>query len=1017
MLAESLPRATATGDSNPFGIAFINSAEMTVPSTRIDQALQVGAGWDRWPMYWERIETSPGLFDYTGQDAALAADVAKGLQVNAILAMTPGFYATGGSAAIASPRIEEKAPLFEAMRRFRDEQEHISPEAPQACTGSPSSYPPRNLDLPAFIGSGPTRTVNPDNYWARFVYRTVQRYKPGGELAGQYGWPAGIGVRHWEIWNEQDFPCGRSGDFPGFFNGTPQQYYRLLQIAYQVIKFADPSATVILGGQAYWPNPTWFDAFLDTLLADDPAARKANNDYFDVVAGHWYSNPRHIWRMTKYAFADKMAGRGLAPKPIWINETGVPAWNDYPCQNCSPYPYSATLDEQAAHLIQNWASGLAASLWFPQGVARIFQFQLYDDGHGEAYGLIRNPADAPQFAHPKLPGVPRPAYQAYQVVNTYLSNAVPRSWDQQNGVERITFEHANGDRVVVVWNWLKTNQTANVPATRLRAQLVDPLGVTQTITSTNGVYALNLPPATNHMDGDTAAEAMIGGTPYLVVESNTTPPLTPTPPTPTPASSPMPVCRDLVVNGGMETGSYWNLSHAMYTAYQRHSGQYALFIGLTTPLTGTVWSTASQTVTLPSTLHSAQLTYWRWLASNDPAGDEQLIAIRAGGATIRTLEAFNPAINHQQWISNTIDLTTDLLPRAGQAVELSFKVKNDGDSSLTYMRLDDVSLVVCGAVTPTATLPASVTPSRTPSPTHTATPTFTPTPSRTPTPTPSPSPTRTPAPTRTPTPVVTLVPGLSAILGNVADIAGRAVISATVYLADDLGQARTTQTGSDGTYRFDIAVPATLTLFAEQPGFATWGPRRVSPVTTDTAVIIDFRLPPLINAVQGGNFETDEDFARWTYRPGKTPPILDPTSAHNGRQSVLLGANPSGNPENSTLGQVMRVPAVAHPMLSFAYRIETDQELPDDWLEVLVFTGANWTTRHELSIHELWQPTDWAYRSFDLSAYAGQDVLIIFNLYQSSTDHPTRAWLDEVVLGPADRFIPATRLYLPFLQK
>ncbi|OGO43322.1 MAG: hypothetical protein A2Z04_09360 [Chloroflexi bacterium RBG_16_57_9] len=223
----------------------------------------------------------------------------------------------------------------------------------------------------------------------------------------------------------------------------------------------------------------------------------------------------------------------------------------------------------------------------------------------------------------------------------------------------------------------------------------------------------------------------------------------------------------------------------------------------------------------------------------------------------------------------------------------------------------------------------------------------------------------------------------------------------------------------------------------------------MSPVTTDTAVIVDFRLPPLINAVQGGNFETNEDFARWAYRTGKTPPILDLTNAHSGRQSVLFGANPSGNPENSTLGQVIHVPAVAHPMLSFVYRIETDetvpnatqdrpavgllvldgtavqllshpgvyQGLPNDWLEVLVFTGANWTTRHELSIHELWQPADWAYRSFDLSAYAGQDVLLVFNLYQSSADHPTRAWLDEVVLGPAERFIPANWLYLPFLRK
>ncbi len=543
------PGTAAPGDASPFGIVFINSAEMTVTPARIDKALQAGAGWDRWPMYWELIETSPGTFNYKNQDDALAIDVANGLQVNAILSMTPAFYATGGLATLASPRIEQKAPLFEAMRRFDELRERMSPDELRACTGSPSSYPPRNLDLPVFIGSGDARTVNPDNYWARFVYQTVKRYKPGGDLASQRGWVPGVGVRHWEIWNEPDFPCGRSGSFPGFWNGTPQQYYLLLKVAYQVVKFADPSATVIMGGQAYWPYPTWFDAFLDALLADDPGARRANNDYFDVVAGHWYSNPRHIWRMTKYAFADKMAARGLAPKPIWINETGVPAWNDYPCQYCSPYPYSASINEQAAHVVQNFASGLAASLWFQQGVARIFQFQLYDDGHGEAYGMIRNPANSPQFPHPTQPDAPRPAYQAYRTVNTYLSGAQPRSWDSQNGVERITFEHPNGDRIVAVWTWRDSNQTANVPATRSRALLVDPLGATQTITATNGVYVLSLPAATNHMPGDTASERMIGGTPYLVVESGALPPFTPTP-------SQVPGCTDSVVNGDMEKANY-----------------------------------------------------------------------------------------------------------------------------------------------------------------------------------------------------------------------------------------------------------------------------------------------------------------------------------------------------------------------------------------------------------------------------------------------------------------------------
>ncbi len=427
-------------------------------------------------------------------------------------------------------------------------------------------------------------------------------------------------------------------------------------------------------------------------------------------------------------------------------------------------------------------------------------------------------------------------------------------------------------------------------------------------------------------------------------------------------------------------------------------------------MTETVWSTATQTIQLPATINSAQLTYWRWLASNDPTGDEQLVEVRAGGNLVRTVEAFNPAANHQQWISNTVTLTSDLLPHAGQAIELVFKVKNDGDGTLSYMRLDDVSLVVCEPVTPAA------------APTSTATPSRTPTSSPTPTPTVTRTPTRTPTPTSTPTPTATLAPGPGVIRGQVADLAGRAVISATVSLIDSRGHAWQTQASSDGAYRFEVTLPATFTVRAEQSGFGAWEPRNLIPVATDTAGV-DFRLPPIVNAVQGGSFESDADLARWTYQPGKTSPLLDAMVASSGQRSALLGANFSGNPENSTLGQVILVRAVAHPVLSFAYRIDTAETAPgpggqpNDWLEVLAYTGSGWSVRHELSIRELWQPTGWTYRSFDMDEFAGRDVLLVFNLYQSSADRSTRAWLDEVVLGSPDRFVPSRWLYVPLIAR
>ena len=47
-------------------------------------------------------------------------------------------------------------------------------------------------------------------------------------------------VRDWEVWNEPDTA--------EFFDGTPQQYARMLRAAHDAVKAADPADNVLLGG-------------------------------------------------------------------------------------------------------------------------------------------------------------------------------------------------------------------------------------------------------------------------------------------------------------------------------------------------------------------------------------------------------------------------------------------------------------------------------------------------------------------------------------------------------------------------------------------------------------------------------------------------------------------------------------------------------------------------------------------------------------------------------------------------
>ncbi|NCP34145.1 MAG: hypothetical protein GW867_29430, partial [Armatimonadetes bacterium] len=94
--------------------------------------------------------------------------------------------------------------------------------------------------------------------FATYVYRTVAHYKAK--------------IKHWEVWNE---PWGR-----GFWAGTPEEYAKLLEVAYTQAKRADPEC-VIVGG-CFWPAAP---EFTDRVLAT--GALK----YMDAVSYHHYCEP------------------------------------------------------------------------------------------------------------------------------------------------------------------------------------------------------------------------------------------------------------------------------------------------------------------------------------------------------------------------------------------------------------------------------------------------------------------------------------------------------------------------------------------------------------------------------------------------------------------------------------------------------------------------------------------------------------------------------------------------------
>ncbi len=491
------PRSEAPAErfirSARLGIAQISTAQLEADDSRYRNALLLGAGWTRWPLYWNAVETAPGAFDWSAYDRLVRDDVRYGLNINAILLDRPAFHAAG----------EGIAGLNEPV--FAD-----------------------GTDTP---GAG--KAINPNNPWATFVYAAVQRYKPGGQLAQQMGWINGEGVDVWEVWNEPDLPQ--------FWRGGIPAYARLLKVAYLAAHQADPTATVMFGGLLFNTPDNWLGRVLAIYQSDPQAA--ANNYYMDAVAFHSYSYP---WRTGWLArFTEQTLRAYNISRPIFVNETGLNVWNDYPGPVWAASPEQrfklGTADQAAWYFIQSTAYAWA------EGAEVVFFHQLYDDCgdqpagtdfppnngelcanglpcFGDAFGLFRNKRDSICYSQHPRPGTPRPAAAAFRLMAQIFGGEALGEGEviRQEGSTRISFERPfRNERVHVLWNRRFEPNIANVPASSSSAIQYTLSGTTTAVPSA-GVYRVELAPAVPDNfppeelePGDPSA---VGGPPVILVE-------------------------------------------------------------------------------------------------------------------------------------------------------------------------------------------------------------------------------------------------------------------------------------------------------------------------------------------------------------------------------------------------------------------------------------------------------------------------------------------------------------------
>ncbi|MBK9750510.1 MAG: hypothetical protein IPO91_27600 [Chloroflexi bacterium] len=344
-----------------------------------------------------------------------------------------------------------------------------------ATDGTPMIGVPRGLYLPV---------DDPNNLWANFIRRAAEYYDSRG-------------VERFIIWNEPDIEPGTYGYE---FEGTLEDYYQLLRVAYLAAKQANPRAQINIAGTTYWHDVNagrrlYLDRLLERISADPEAA--ANNYYFDAVNLHIYFRTETVYQIVSEtrALLDRY---GLTDKSIWLAETNA-APNLDPGWLVQRPNWQVDLEQQAAYVVQSAALALAA------GADHIAVYKLYDQGlptGAESFGILRPD------------GTRRPAFDAWHMVINRFSDATSGTFTHSATADVVRLAHTSGLETWVAWARTDVPTQITITATSDKAYLIDQTGSIMGIRPFNGVYTLSLPAARcNRVDG-----CAVGGHAALLVQ-------------------------------------------------------------------------------------------------------------------------------------------------------------------------------------------------------------------------------------------------------------------------------------------------------------------------------------------------------------------------------------------------------------------------------------------------------------------------------------------------------------------
>lgn len=305
---------------------------------------------------------------------------------------------------------------------------------------------PRGLGAPALLPDG---SVNTDNPWAFFLSRLADRY--------------GKRVTAWEIWNEPNLPT--------YWSGSVADYARLLEVAGAVLRHEAPGTRILTAGLVE-DDGTYLNSVMQVLCPRGTCATPP----FDGVAWHVYNNPEDILKVAARTRA--ILARYQLHPPIWITEANVPVDDPSAPADAVVQPGAASLDEQAAFVVQAYALARAADV---QTVA-IYRASDEDEA-GHYWGLIRGDRTG------------RPTLFAYRTAAEWLSHTTfVRLSHPLPTVTRVQLRRP-GEQISVLWSESSAPTNVRIPARATRGLLVQQTGASEPIQAVGGAFLIRLPPA------------------------------------------------------------------------------------------------------------------------------------------------------------------------------------------------------------------------------------------------------------------------------------------------------------------------------------------------------------------------------------------------------------------------------------------------------------------------------------------------------------------------------------------